>query len=219
MLKPGTKSGATKIVVSKVEVAGGTDVTSSVAATVTPSSVTNSGGGSSTSSGGSFTLIGPTTVTGPGKAAIAFSASGVKKGQIVKVNGKTVSFSKDRSTGVVIVGLGSGSTVGLTLTTGMTTVDLGSLSVTSGSGTAPKVKVATGSNKSSGTTLKVKGSGFTETGTTVTLVPGSAVSGATVTSMSIKASPASCIPRGSFVNVATGGGTAAKKLAVHGSCE
>ena len=218
MLKAGATGGSTTISVSKVEVAGGTDVTSSVVATVSPSSVTNGGGGTSTS-GGSFSLIGPTSVVGPGTAAISFSASGVKKGDVVKLNGSTVTFSKDKSTGVAIVKLGSESSVALTLKAGMSTVDLGSLTVTTGTGKAPHVSQAAANNKSSGTSLKLKGQNFTETGTTVTLVPGSDVSGTTVTSMSITASPSSCIPSGSFVNVTTGGGTSAKKLKVHGSCE
>ncbi len=217
MLKAGTTGGTSTISVSKVEVAGKTDVTSSVASTVSPSSVTNSGGG--TTSGGSFALIGPTSVTGPGKAAIAISASGVKKGQIVKLNGSTVTLSKDEKSGVAIVDLSKAmGSLALSLEVGKSMVDLGSLTVKAGTGTVPKVGAATANNKSSGASLKITGSGFTKTGTIVTLVPGSAVSVAKVTSMSISASPSKCIPSGSFVNVTTAGGTGAKKVKTHGSC-
>ncbi len=221
MLKPGSTAGSTTISVSKIEAAGGTDITSSVVATVSPASVTNGGGSSTSGSPASFSLIGPTSVTGPGKAAIAISASGVKKGQLVKLNGSVVKFSADRSSGVAIVNLSKASEgkLALTVKSGKSTVNLGDLTVTTGTGASPKVAAALANNKSDGTTLKILGKDFDEADSDVTLVPaGATVTNTSTTSKKIDASASECIPNGSYVNVTTPGGTGAKKVKVHGSC-
>ena len=223
MLKPGTKSGTTMISVSKIEIAGGTDVTSSVAATVTPSSVTNTGGGgTSTSGGGTFVLIGPTSVVGPGKAAIAFSASGATKETSATLNGAHVDFVDDNMIGIAVVKLPKSGSLALKLKIDKSEVDLGSVSVTAGaSGGKPKVNSARAQNGASGTNLRIFGQKFTVDKTTVEIVPKDRVS----TSVTVKGKvvkvvyPASsCIPKDSYVNVTTDHGTAGKKVTVSGSC-
>ena len=127
--------------------------------------------------------------------------------------------------GVAIVDLSSAmGTLPLTLavTTGGTTtnVDLGSVSVTTGSGKAPKVNSAVAVNKSAKTKLTVTGKKLT--GGSIAIVPTDRDTSAdpSVKGSLIKAnfSSSECIPNGSFVNVTTAGGTAAKKIKVRGSC-
>lgn len=224
MLKAGPTAGTTMIAVTKVEVAGGTDITSNVAARVEPSSVVNSG---PVSSVGTFTLIGPSSVTGPGKAAIAISAANTPSNFSAKLNGSKVEFFSMNSVGVAIVDL-PGMTGDLNLklavaTGGMTTnVDLGSIAVAAGTGKAPSVNSASANNKSTGTKLVVTGKKFSKTGTTIEIVPTDRTpsSAPTVMGAALKASFASseCIPNGSFINVTTPGGTGAKKIKVRGSC-
>jgi hypothetical protein len=227
MLKAGTVSGTTTISVSKVEVAGGTDVTSSVAASVSPSSVTNSGGGTSTS-GGTFTLLPPTSVTAPGRAAVAFTASGVtkKQAETATLNGSPVKFFNSNLVGIAIIKIGgdiTNNTLPLTLKIGMSTVDLGNLTVVQGSGRKPTVSTALARNKSTGTTLTLRGNTLNlEGGTTVLIVPTTVRTPEQkiLKSMLIElAFPVSeCIPKGSFVNVITAGGTSAKKVKARGLC-
>ena len=221
MLKPGTMTGSTTISVSKVELSGGTDVTSNIVATVTPSSVTNSG---STTMAGTFSLIGPTSVVGPGKAAIAFSASGVTSTMSATLNDSPVSFFSNNTVGVAIVDLSkaSGGTLPLTLKIGGESVSLDSITVTSGSpGKGPKVSSARAQNGSSSTILRVLGSKFGKDATSIEIVPTDRVADSVnVKGKVIKAvfSSSECIPSGSFVNVSTGNGTAAKKIKTSGSC-
>ncbi len=219
MLKAGSVSGSTTVSVSKVEVAGGTDVTDSVAATVSPSTVTNSGSGGSSTSSGSFVLLGPTTVTGPGKAAIAFSASGLKKGSVVKLNGRSVKLFDNNSIGIGIVKFTGAGSVPLTLKVGKSEVNLGTLTVTAGSGSAPKVTSVSARNSSSSTKLTIKGLNLSDA--TVTIVPTDRDATSTdAADKVIKAEYSSdeCIPNGSFVNVTTAGGTSAKRISTKGSC-
>ncbi len=220
MLKAGSTGGTSTISVSKVEVAGGTDVTSSVVATVSPNSVTNSGGGST--SGGSFALIGPTSVVGPGKAAISFSASGVKEGTEATLNGKHVDFVDSNMVGIAVVKLPSSGSLALKLKVGKSEVDLGSVSITAGAGgSAPKVNSARASNGSSGTVLRIFGQKFTVDKTTVELVPTDRVSTSVAAKgkvVKVNYPVSSCIPKGSYVNVTTDNGTAGKKVQVSGSC-
>lgn len=211
MLAAGTMAGTTMIGVTKVEAAGGTDITGSVVATVDPTSVTNGAGAA-----GVFVLIGPEEVTGPGKAAIAISGSAMS----ATLNGKKVDFVKS-NVGIAIVDVPAMGSLSLSLTADGVMSDLGSVSVTAGTGKAPKVNSASATNKSSGTKLVVTGKKFSKTDTTVEIVPTDrSASSTTVKGAAIKASYASseCIPNGSYVNVSTPGGTSAKKIKVHGSC-
>ena len=223
--KAGSMSGTTTVSVGKVEVAGGTNVTASVASSVNPTSVTNGGGGSSTSSGGgTFVLIGPTSVVGPGKAAIAFAADGVTNSTTAKLNGSPVDFVNNNMTGIAIVNLKdamSGS-LPLSLVVGMTTVDLGSITVNAGTGSKlPKVASARAHNNASNTILRVFGQRFSVDTTSIEIVPTDrATSSVSVKGKVIKAilPSTACIPKGSYVNVTTAQGTAAKKVKVSGSC-
>jgi hypothetical protein len=232
MLKPGTVAGTTTIAVSMVEAAGGQDITGSIASSVDPVSVTNSAASSSgatttSSSGGTFTLIGPTMLVGPGKAAIAFSAS--PKPTSATLNGAKVDFISD-TVGVAIVDLSMSSSGSLSLslvtTTGMTAgspINLGTVEVSTGEeGKLPKVTSASASNKSSGTKLTVTGKAFVVDGTSVVIVPTDKTPSAdpVVKKSSIKASydASDCIPKGSYVNVSTATGTASKKIKTRGSC-
>ena len=220
MLKAGSKAGSTNISVTKVEAAGGTDITGSIAATVSPSIVTN-GASSSTSGGGTFTLIGPTSVVGPGKAAVAFSASDTSS-MSAKLNGKTVHFVGGGSVGIAIVDLPSSGDLALMLSIGDSTVDLGSVTVTAGEGqTLPKITSARAQNRSTSTILRVLGKRFSQDTTTLEIVPTDrASSSVVVKGKVIKAiyDPSECIPKGSYVNVTTAQGTAAKKIHVKGAC-
>ena len=219
MLKAGSMAGSTMIGVSKVEAAGGTDITSSVVATVNPDSVENTS--TSTTDVGTFTLVGPTTVQAPGNAAIGFKTAGTPSGITATLNGAMVDFGVS-GVGVAIVDLSSamGSLpLSLVVTaSGMsTTVDLGSVTVTSGSGKAPRVTSANVRNKFKKTTLLIAGRNFAKTvdETTLTIVPTNhTASIVRPTSRSIKAqyTPSECIPNGSFINVSTPGGTSARKL-------
>ena len=223
-LKPGTMGGTTTIGVAKVEAAGSTDITSSVAVTIDPTSVTN-GSGSSSSGVGSFSLIGPTSATGPGKVAVSFSATGAPSNLTATLNGSKVEFNSAKTVGTAIVDISSGTSVALSLAASSSgtssTVNLGSIAVTQGTGKKVSVKTASANNKSASTKLSVTGMGYVKDATTVTVVPTNRT--ATTTSVmgaSIKATyPSSeCIPSGSYVNVSTAAGTAAKKIKVRGAC-
>ncbi|MBI3591299.1 MAG: hypothetical protein HY094_08000 [Candidatus Melainabacteria bacterium] len=220
MLKAGSMAGTTMISVSKVEAAGGTDITSNVVATVDPSSVTNSAG---TSLVGTFGLVAPDSVTGPGKVAVAFTADGTPSSFSATLNGSKVEFFDMSSVGVAIVNIPSSGDLTLMLAvtaSGMTTsVDLGTISVDQGSGKKPSVNSASASNKSSGTNLIVTGKKLKDA--TIEIVPTDrTATSTTAKGANIKATydSSECIPSGSFVNVSTAGGTAAKKIKAHGSC-
>lgn len=220
MLKPGSKAGTTMISVSKVEAAGGTDVTGSVAATVDPSSVTNGASSSSTSSGVTFSFIGPTEVTGPGKAAFAVSVSGTKPSSAT-INGAKVNFVSS-DVGIAIVTVPASGKLSLSLTAAGMATALGDVTVNAGEGKKPKVTSASAQNKSSKTTLKVAGRKFSKEETTVEIVPTDRESTAVKVTKgkAIKATYASseCIPKGSYVNVSTPGGVGAANIKVRGSC-
>lgn len=217
MLKPGSMAGTTMINVAKVEASGGIDITDSVAVVVDPDEITNSS--SSMTDVGTFTFIGPSTVTGPGKAAFGFKAEDTMGTISATLNGATVSFVAP-DVGVAIVDLPASGMLDLMLVVGSTTVDLGDVTVTAGTGTKlPKVRRASANNRSANTKLTVKGSRLT--GGTVEIVPTDrTASSETAKGKSIKATyPSSeCIPDGSFVNVTTSAGTDARKIKVKGSC-
>lgn len=223
-LKPGTKGGTTSIGVAKVEAAGGTDITSNVAVTIDPTSVTN-GSGSSSSGVGSFTLIGPTSATGPGKVAVSFSATGTPSGISATLNGSKVEFASGNTVGTAIVDISSGTSVPLSLVakagSSTSTINLGSITVTQGTGKKVGVKTASVNNKAGKTVLSVTGMGFVKDATTVTIVPTNHTATSTTamgSSIMASYSVSECIPKGSYVNVSTAAGTAAKKLTVRGAC-
>lgn len=223
MLKAGTMGGTSTISVSKVEASGANDITSAIVATVNPSTVTNSSESSSTSVG-SFTFVGPSSVVGPGKAAVAFTATGTPTSFTATLNGSSVTFKS--GVGVAIIDLSAMGSQALMLAvmSGSTTtdVDLGSVTITAGSaGKLPKISSARVSNSSSKSTLRILGKKFSKNATSVEIVPTDRES----TSLSVKGKvikgvydSSECIPNGSFVNVTTGSGTAAKKISVKGSC-
>ena len=223
MLKAGSMAGDTMISVTKVEVAGGTDVTSSIATTVTPSTVTNStgvsssSGGTTTSSGGvspaSYSLLTPKSVTGPGKVAVAISGPKASK---VTLNGKKVDFVGS-NTGVAIISVTT-TDADLQLSVDGMASSIGTLMVTAGTGKAPKVTSASANSKSSGTTLTIKGKNLTDA--TVSTVPSDRESTVTAKASSVKATFAAsdCIGKGSYINVSTAAGTAAAKVNTRGTC-
>lgn len=223
MVKAGSKAGSTNISVIKVEVAGGQDVTTNVVATVNPSSVTNSAAGGTTDVG-SFTFIGPDSVTGPGKAAFAFSVSNLASGASATLNGAMVEFADSNMVGIAIVDVPASGSLALSLMasagSASSSVDLGTVSVTAGSGKPPVVKSATAVNKKASTKLTVAGKRLkaasveivpTDRESTSVKAKGSAVNA--------KYSAEECIPSGSYVNVTTAGGTGAKKIKVRGMCD
>lgn len=222
MLKAGTMAGTSTISVAKVEAAGNNDVTSAVVATVSPTTVTNSG--QSSTDVGTFTFVGPSTLVGPGKGAVAFTAAGTPASFTSTLNGSSVTF-KD-GVGVAIIDLPASGSQALTLAVmsgGTTTnVDLGSVTITAGSsGKLPKVRSAKAKNSNSKTKLTVLGKKFAKDATTVQIVPTDKTSTSLKANKSVvKATYASsdCIPSGSFVNVSTATGTSAKKISVKGSC-
>ena len=227
MLKPGSKGGTTMIGISKVEASGGTDITSSVAVTVSPDSVTNSAAVAE-SDCGTFTLIGPDSATGPGKVAVAFSIEDGASGLSATLNGKNVDLISTTEgapdLGIAIISLGT-SDAALSLSAmcgGMSaSADLGTLTVEAGSGKAPKVSSAFSNNTGSGTSLVIMGSGFDKDNTTVEIIPTDrSASKSVVKSSSIRNSypVEECIPRDSYVNVSTPGGTSAKKIKVKRVC-
>lgn len=225
MLKPGTTAGIATLSVTKVEAAGSNDITGSVIATVSPNSITNSSEGGTSTDVGTFTLVGPSSVRGPGQAAIALSGEDTPDSFMATLNGESVSFTDD--TGVAIVDLPASGTLDLDLKVtagGMTTdVSLGSITVTAGDGgKLPKVSRAKAKNGSANTKLTVNGKKFVKDSTTVTIVPTDATAtDIKVSGKKIKATYSSddCISKGSFVNVSTPSGTDAKKISVKGSCE
>ena len=215
MLKPGTMGGTSMISVTKVEAAGGTDITGSVVATVNPTSVTNS-----SPTAGSFALIGPDSAVGPGKVAVAIS--GLKTSG-VKLNGAVVDFVSG-TVGIAEVTLPSAAgSVDLKVTSGGMTTSIGTLTVTAGNGTKPpKVNSARAQNNSTSTILRILGQRFPKDTTSVEIVPTDHATSSpiTVKGKVVKAvySHAECLPNGSYVNVTTPGGTASKKIKVKGSC-
>ncbi len=223
MVKAGSMAGSTMISVTKVEVAGGTDVTGSIATKVTPDTITNSAavssssGGTTTSSGGvspaSYSLLAPTSATGPGKVAVAISGPKASK---VTLNGKKVDFVGS-NVGVAIINV-TGTDADLQLSVDGMASSIGTLMVTAGTGKAPKVTSASANNKSTGTTLTVKGKNLTDA--TVETVPTSHTSEVTAKASSVKAvfAASDCLGKGSYVNVSTSAGTAAAKVTTRGTC-
>lgn len=221
MLEAGSKAGTTSIGVAKVEAAGGQDITSSVVAEVSPSSVTNS----SEIAGdcGTFELVAPLSVTGPGKAAVGFKVSNAGSGLSGTLNGSTVDFVASDA-GVAIVTLPSSGDLDLSLSVNCVgasdEIDLGTIMVTAGDGgKAPKVKRAVAKNKNSKTVLNVKGNKLK--GASFAVIP----TDRTATSEKAKGKrikatfdTSECIPDGSFVNVSNASGTDAKEIKVKGSC-
>lgn len=216
MLKAGSKAGTSTITASKVEASGGNDITSAVAVTVDPDSVTNS---AVSAGGATFELAGPTSAVGPGKAAFAIEVtSGTATS--ATVNGKSVDFV-GTGVGVVVLDLPSSGDLDLTLSSGGASVDLGTVTVTAGSGKAPKVTRAKAKNVASKSILTVTGKGLK--GGSATVVPVSSDRVATkskATGKKVTATFAAeeCVPNGSYVNVSTAGGTDAKKVKVKGTC-
>ncbi|MBI1858570.1 MAG: hypothetical protein HYR97_05600 [Candidatus Melainabacteria bacterium] len=221
MLAAGAMAGTTSIGVAKVEAAGGVDITGSVVAQVSPESVTN--GAAVAGDCGSFALLAPTSVTGPGEAAVGFSVSNAGSGLSGTLNGSMVDFSGDGA-GVAIVDLPSSGDLDLSLSVSCVgasdTIALGSIMVNAGDGgKAPTVRRATAKNKSAKTTLTVFGKKLK--GASFDIVPTDKTATAEkVGGKRIKATfdPAECIPDGSFVNVSTPSGTDAKAIKVMGAC-
>jgi len=214
MLEAGSMAGTTTVLVSKVRAKGGTDITDSIVSSVSPSSVTNS---AATVGGASFTLIGPDEVTGPGKAAFAFSVSGGSVSSAT-LNGAMVDFVRD-DVGIAIVTLPASGSLDLVVTAGSDMASVGSVTVDAGSGKAPKVSNATAKNKGGETsTLVVTGKNLK--GASAEIVPTDREqSSAKATGARIKAAYSECIPKGSYVNASTDGGTSAKKIKVKGGCD
>ena len=226
MLKAGSKAGSTNISVTKVEAAGGQDVTTNIVATVNPASVTNAAPGGTTDIG-SFELIGPSSVVGPGKAAVAFSVDGLASGATAKLNSAKVEFGDSNMVGIAIVDIAAMGSVPLMLAVtagGMTTdVDLGSVSVTGATrGKPPVVNSARAQNRKSSSTLKILGQKFFKEGTSIEIVPTDRATSKDpkIAGKVIKAtfSADECIPNGSYVNVTTPGGIGSKKIKVSGKC-
>lgn len=223
MLEPGTMAGTTSIGVGKVEAAGGKDITSSVVAQVSPTSVTNSA--EVAGDCGTFALVAPTSVTGPGSAAVGFSVSSGGANLSGTLNGSMVTFTD--GAGVGIVDLPSSGNLDLSLdvmcSAGSDTIDLGSISVTAGSGDkVPVARRATAKNRSNETLLRVAGKNFRPpSDVTFDIIPTTRTADTVkIKSRSIKAEYQSseCIPDGSFVNVTSPAGTDGVRIKVRGDC-
>lgn len=224
MLAAGDMAGTTSVAVSKVLASGGLDITDSVVSQVDPSEVTN--GSSASTDCGSFTLIGPSkALVAPGAAAVAVSIENPGSGLMATINGETVEITS--SNGVAIVDVTSAGELDLSLSAscsaGSSTVDLGSLSVSAATdgAKAPTAKRATVKNTSSMSNLMIVGNNLA--GADIELLPtdrSSSNTGLVAKKKSIKATfdSANCLPNGTFVNVITTGGTAARKLKVMGAC-
>lgn len=221
MLKAGSTAGTSTITVGKVEASGGNDISGAVAVTVDPDEVTNSSTTGPGPGGATFELFGPNAVTGPGKAAFAIKVTGGSGSLSATVNGKAVDFIGSDA-GVVVLDLPSSGSLDLTLTSGGTDVDLGSVTVNAGSGKAPSIKRANATNKKKSSKLVVNGKNLK--GASATVIP--AASDRTATKTNNKKANAfvakfpadECVPNGSYVNVSTAGGADAKKIKVKGSC-
>ncbi len=219
MLKAGTQAGTSTISVSKVEASGGNDITTAVLVTVDPTTVTNSN--SAQTDLGTFTLLGPNSVTGPGKAAFAFGVSGAMGSLSATLNGNPVTFDSGSTVGIAIVDLPASGNLDLSLVVnGSTTVDLGTVTVGSGSGKTPKVRKANAKNNVPAK-LIIRGKNL-KRATTVVIPESSTriIEGlkAKKNKVVVKFSADDCIPDGSFVNVSTAGGTGAAKISVKGAC-
>jgi hypothetical protein len=212
MLDPGSMAGTTTVLVSKVRAKGGTDITDSIVSSVSPSSVTNS---AATVGGASFTFVGPDEVTGPGKAAFAFTVSGGSVSSAT-VNGAMVTFEGD--VGIAIVTLPASGSLDLVVTAGSDMASIGSVTVNAGEGKAPKVANAKAKNKGEASTLVVTGKRLKDA--SVEIVPTDRdQASAKAKGARVNAKYSECIPNGSFVNVSTAGGTDAKKIKVKGGCD
>ncbi|GEM_PF-2566734 len=234
MLAAGSMGGRTNLAVTKVEAAGGTDITTNVVAQVAPTSVTNS---STTASSdcGTFVLVAPSSATGSGKVAVAFTIKTDKKDLSATLNSKKVDIVTTTqgkpNVGFAILDLPSmGDDLALSLSAmcnGMTvSADLGKISVKAGDGgKGPKVASAAVSNTGSASRLVVRGSNFlnaSKNSTTVTILPTDRKASKTRINKSnakLTYPVGECIPRGSYVNLTTPSGTDAKKIKVGGSCK
>lgn len=177
---------------------------------------------------GTFELIGPSTVVGPGKVAVAFSVTGAPtKISTATLNGSKVDFiDKDQTVGVAIIDIPASNQINLNLAVTeagkANTVGIGSIEVSPGQGKAPEINSATVQNKSTKSRLVLTGKKLQKENTTFVILPTqpSPISEPKVKGAELKASftHADCIPLGSYINISTLGGTDGAKIKVHGKC-
>lgn len=230
MLAPGTKAGATRIHVSKVQIAGGVDITDSIAYRIEGDSVYNFEVKDSVLLG-NISLNEPQKLVAPGKAAISFSTEKPFNNVSVTLNGIPVELVKS-NIGVALVNLpehGGNIDLALKVVQGSfsETANIGELVVAppANEGRKPFIYNAVADNRLLPTKLSINGRRFGvrrfgEENTTVEVVPPKQ----SISNIDLKSRRArgefnsSCIPDGSYVNISTPAGTAVSKFVVVGNC-
>ncbi len=209
-----------------LDMIGGTEIAGAVASTDI-NSVTV-GTAPAPTSLGTIMLIGTNiTVVGPGKVAVAFSFSGPHNGLTAKLNGSKVDFISN-NVGVAIIDIPASNPINLDLVvnsgTSTQTATVGNLNVspTAAKGKPPEINSVTVQNKETISRLVLTGKRLSKTDTAVAVLPTNLVpqSDPKVMGAVLKAQfdVANCIPKGSYINLSTLSGTAAKKIKVHGKC-
>lgn len=231
MLAPGTKSGRTNISITKVEKAGGVDITDSIVFLVNPKGVAAFELKDSNVLG-NISILDPGDLTGPGRAAIAFRTEKDTSGVIASLNGSPVDFVGS-DVGVAIVNLPEdGGNLPLKLNVNSSgykeTVNLGVVSVLAPTppGNGPHIRRAVAYNESL-KKLRIEGDRFGvvrfgKENTKITIIPQS--QSASRFSLlprlaRVRLGSTQCIPEGSYVNISHPAGTAAKKIQVLGQCD
>lgn len=231
MLAPGTKSGRTNILVTKVEKAGGVDITDKIVFLVNPQGVAAFELKDSNVLG-NISILDPGELTSPGRAAIAFRAEKNTANVIANLNNSPVDFVAG-DTGVAIVNLpeeGGNLPLKLSVNFGSytETVNLGVINISPPAPPrgSPHIRRAVAYNDSL-KRLRIEGERFGvvrfgKENTKITLIPQSQ----SVSRFSllprlarVHLSTSQCIPEGSYINISHPAGTASKKITVVGNCE
>ena len=209
-----------------LDMLGGTEITGAIAS-VNANSVTVET--PAPTSLGTITLIGTNiTVVGPGKVAVAFSFSEHPDNVTAKINGSKVDFVSN-NVGVAIIDIPASTPVNLNLVvkpdaSAEETATIGNIDVSQNTakGKPPEINSVTVQNKKTKSRLVLTGKRLSKTDTAFAILPTNLepMPDSTVMGAVLKATidVADCIPKGSYINLSTLSGTAAKKIKVHGKC-
>ena len=231
MLKQGTVMGVSEILIDKIELAGGYDITHNVVALLDHNKIVNSFGKEITLFG-KFELFDPGKLIAPGTASIAFQAEELSPDAAVKLNGKEAQFTENNiGTAQVPLPLNGGS-LDLTLNVASggenKAVKLGKVAVAGSSFREypPSISRAVALNLDGKTRLILKGRNFGvrrfgKDGVSVQVIPANEK----MTNKNLRRQitkerlgDISCIPEGSYVNISHPAGTVTKKIIVRGEC-
>lgn len=234
MVIPGNNEGSTNIRVKKVEIAGGQNITDSIVSIVEPGSLINTSSSGNSSEEGGFTFLGPDSVTGPGKVAVAFKINGRKNFSALKLNNSYVDIVEN-DVGIAVIDLPSSSgnkdldlSVSYLEKSKIKNINIGKLKIKEGImiGEPPKIFRAYANPYLSTNKLNIRGEKFGirrfgKENTEIEIVPkDTLIKSNKLTRKRVESDSETheCISRGSYVNIYTPAGTDTKKIDVRNNC-